>query len=122
MVSALDEVSTACPFMVVMTVVEYVPGQILFGILKGKDNDCSVFGLSAKGGSENISVLVGLQLSGCAGPDSVNPSAMVCAVFAQDLSVQLTSINPPSSTVEGDTPSETYWQATVSVPGTYEML
>ncbi len=66
-----------------------------------------MFGFNAKGGKENISVLVGLQLSGRAGPDKVKLNATVCVVLAQDLSVQLTVIKPPSATVEGDRPMET---------------
>jgi hypothetical protein len=66
-----------------------------------------VFGFSAKGGRENISDLVGLQLSGCAGPDKAKLKATVCIVFAQDLSVQPTVVKPPSATVDGDRPMET---------------
>ena len=66
-----------------------------------------MFGFSAKGGSENISDLVGLQLSGCAGPDKAKLKATVCVVFAQDLSVQLMVIKPPCATVDGERPMET---------------
>lgn len=65
-----------------------------------------MFGFSAMGGSANISDLVGLQLSGCAGPDKVKENATVCVVLEQDLSVQLTFVEPPSATIAGETPME----------------
>ena len=66
-----------------------------------------MFGFRAKGGSENISVLLGLQLSGCAGPERVKVKTTVWVAFEQDFNVELTVIEPPSATVDGDRPMET---------------
>ena len=99
--------STAVPLIKVVEVTEYVPGHVPFGTRNGNEMVFDVpFGM-VNAGVVNISVCVLLQESEVCGPVNSNFTLMVCELFVQDITFEVTVTLFPLLTVDGLIPIAT---------------
>ena len=93
--------------MEVEEVIVNFPVQVPFRIGIGNEMVLRVLAGKANGGVVNATVSELAQVLGTSGPERVKCSAMVCVELEQELTVAVTSIVPPSGTLEGEMLNDT---------------